>query len=312
MTERAPKDEILLGAVAASPAIVTIWSGFKTWLNERGLPFDYILYSNYDRMVADLIDERIDLAWNTPLAWIRAQAMAEEAGKKLDAVVMRDVDFDLTSVIVVRADGDMTSVSDLRGRVMAVGSHDSVESVIMPCGVCEDAGLVPGEDFELRHCSDVVGSHGGHQEGEVRAAEALLAGGADAAGLATGNYERFIKDGTIPADATRVVVYTPPYDHCNMSVGPSAPKQLVERMFELCLEMNNNDPGLREAMELELVKQWKPARLTHYGTLQRAVEQFDAVTEKQKVGGDGVTADLREPISPHGDKATELQQPERN
>jgi ABC-type phosphate/phosphonate transport system substrate-binding protein len=277
------RDELLCGAVAASPAIVTIWDGFRRWLNKRGLPFDYVLYSNYERMVADLIAGRIDVAWNTPFAWIRAEQMATQAGMELDAAVMRDIDFDLTSAIIVGADSHIASLGDLKGRTIGVGTTDSVESVMMPCGVCEDAGLVPGEDFELRHYSDVVGTHGGDQAGEVRAAQALVSGMVDAAGLATGNYERFVADGTIPAGATRVLAYTPAYDHCNLTVGASAPRELIARMRALFLEMDRSDPELQEAMQLEMVTQWKPARLTHYQTLSRAVQQFDAVQRRRKV-----------------------------
>lgn len=276
-TNAAWKDDLLLGAVAEDPAVVTIWDAFKAWLNRRGLPFDYILYTNYDRMVADLIDGRIDVAWNTPLAWIRAQRMAEKVGKQLDAVAMRDIDRDLTSLIAVSADSDIKSVDDLKGKVFGVGSRDSVESLIMPCGVLQDAGLVPGDDFQLRYYSDVLGLHGGDQAGEVRAAQALVAGEVDAAGLATGNYEQYVEDGTIPAGATRVLAHTPLYDHCNMTVSASAPRELIQRMRELFVEMDSTDPELREAMELQVVKKWQPARLTHYGTLRRAVEQFDAV-----------------------------------
>ena len=42
---------LLLGAVAYDPKVVTIWEGFKTWSIARGLDFDYVLYSNYERQV---------------------------------------------------------------------------------------------------------------------------------------------------------------------------------------------------------------------------------------------------------------------
>jgi hypothetical protein len=54
-------------------------------------------------------------------------------------------------------------------------------------------------------------------------------------------------------------------------------------MRELFLEMDCTNPELQEAMELEKVKQWKPARLTHYETLRRAMQQYDAVQERRRV-----------------------------
>ena len=46
---------LLLGAVAYDPKVVTIWDGFRVWLAEHDFAFDYVLYSNYERQVEDLI-----------------------------------------------------------------------------------------------------------------------------------------------------------------------------------------------------------------------------------------------------------------
>ena len=43
---------LMLGAVAYDPKVVTIWEGFRTWFADRGLDFDFILYSNYEAQVA--------------------------------------------------------------------------------------------------------------------------------------------------------------------------------------------------------------------------------------------------------------------
>ena len=42
---------MLLGAVAYAPKVVAIWEGFKAFFLRRGLDFDFILYSNYERQV---------------------------------------------------------------------------------------------------------------------------------------------------------------------------------------------------------------------------------------------------------------------
>ena len=58
--------ELLMGAVAYDPKVVTIWDGFRAWFAQQGLPFDYLLYSNYERQVEDLLAGRIHAAWNSP------------------------------------------------------------------------------------------------------------------------------------------------------------------------------------------------------------------------------------------------------
>jgi phosphonate transport system substrate-binding protein len=269
------RDTILLGAAAFGPAAVTIWDGFKVWFNKNGLPFEYILYCSYERQISELLLGHIDVGWNDPSAWVRVRRMAEAESKKLECLVMRDIDFDLASVVAVRSDSKYKTLTDLKGATLAVGKPNSVESTMVPVLALKEAGLLAGRDYKLLVCDSSPGYHPWKPEGEVSAAKALLEGKADAAGLAEGNHDAFIKDGTIPAGATRVLAHTPKYDHCNLTYHDSpnsAPRELIERMQELFLKMSYDDPELRPFMELEWVKQWKPARTTHYGSIESAFD----------------------------------------
>jgi ABC-type phosphate/phosphonate transport system substrate-binding protein len=269
------RDTILMGSVAFAPAAVTIWDGFRAWFNKNGLPFEHILYCSYDRQISELLLGHIDAAWNDPLSWVRVRRMAEADGRTLEPLVMRDIDFDLTSVVAVRADSKYKTLADLRGATIAVGSPDSVESTLLPVLALRHAGLFAGRDFKLLVCETSVGYRGGKQQGEVTAAKAMVEGRADAAGLAETNYHLFVKNGTIPPGASRVLSQTPKYDHCNLTYYDSpnaAPRELIERMRELFLKMPYDDPELRPFMDLEWVKQWKPARVTHYKTIEDALD----------------------------------------
>ena len=100
---------LVLGAVAYDPKVVTIWDGFKEYFEKRGLPFDYVLYSNYERQVAAQFAGSIQVAWNSPLAWIQSERRAAAAGRKAAAIAMRDSDCDLTSIILVAAESPIRS-----------------------------------------------------------------------------------------------------------------------------------------------------------------------------------------------------------
>ena len=50
-----------LAAVAYDPKVVTIWDGFRRWLRGQGIEFDYVLYSNHERQVIDLVEGRVDV-----------------------------------------------------------------------------------------------------------------------------------------------------------------------------------------------------------------------------------------------------------
>jgi ABC-type phosphate/phosphonate transport system substrate-binding protein len=167
---------LILGAVAYDPKVVTIWEGFKQHFIERGLPFDFVLYSNYERQVEGQLAGEVHVAWNSPLAWIEAERAARARGRKAVALAMRDTDRDLTSVVVVRADAPIRTLSDLARKTVAVGASDSPQATLIPLLAIAEAGLKPGADFEVLGHDLLVGKHGDHIGGEREAARALIAG----------------------------------------------------------------------------------------------------------------------------------------
>lgn len=264
---------LVMGAVAYDPKVVTIWDGFRRYLTDRGLPFDFVLYSHYERQTEDLVEGRIDAAWNSPLAWIRAARLAAERGVPVAALVMRDTDRDLKSLVVVRADAGIESVLDLAGATVATGTIDSPQANLLPVSLLRRHGLVPGKNLTVRRFDVGVGLHGDHIGGERDAARALMAGAADAACMIDANHLLFAREGILPAGATRIVGETEPYDHCNMTVGPSADPGEVAAFRDLLLAMSYDDAKLRPLLDLEGLKQWCRGRTTGYSALETAVDE---------------------------------------
>ena len=62
--------ELRLGAVAYHPRIVTIWERFRTYFADAGVPTDYILFSNYERLVDAVLDGTVEIGWNTNTAFV--------------------------------------------------------------------------------------------------------------------------------------------------------------------------------------------------------------------------------------------------
>lgn len=263
-------ETLLLGAVAYDPKVVTIWEGFKDYFNRRGLPFDFVLYSNYERQVEAHLAGHVHIAWNSPLAWVRARRCAAAQGRTVQALVMRDSDCDLASVIVVRADSPLQTATALKGKVVAVGATDSPQATLLPLGYLQAQGLEPNADFQVRYHNVLVGKHGDHVGGERAAAQALASRQADAACLLESNYQAFMADGTLPSGSTRVLARTPIFDHCNFTVTGDAPAPLVERFRELLLAMSYDDPEVRPLFDMEGLKAWKAGRTEGYAALETA------------------------------------------
>lgn len=281
-------ETLVMGAVAYAPKVVTIWEGFKAWFRERGLEFDFVLYSNYERQVEAQFDGTLHLAWNSPLAWVRADRMARARGLSVSAVAMRDTDQDLSSVLVVRTRGP-EDLACLTGKLVGFGAVDSPQATLIPLDHLRQAGLVAGRDYTARRFDVLGGKHGDHIGGERDAAQALMKGEIDAAWMIDGNYLAFANEGVLPSGATRILARTGLYDHCNFTVSPGAPADLIGRFTELLLGMSWDDPEVRPLLELEGLRAWRPGRTSGYAQLERAVDDERFYDQK----GDIRVADYR-------------------
>ncbi len=267
-------DAFVLGAVAYDPKVVTIWDGFVRWFAEQGFAFDYVLYTNYERLVEAQFAGAVHAAWNSPLAWIESERLAARLGRSARAVAMRDTDQDLTSVVVVRRDGAVKSLDDLRGKRVGVGAHDSPQATILPLAHLAAQGLDARRDFEVVAHDVLVGKHGDHVGGERDAVRALLAGSVDAACILDGNAAAFVRDGTARDGALRVLTQTAPYDHCNFTVLDGADDARVAEFTALLLAQRYDDAAVRPLMDLEGLKAWRPGRLQGYAALAAACDRF--------------------------------------
>jgi ABC-type phosphate/phosphonate transport system substrate-binding protein len=259
---------VTVGAVVYAPQVVTIWDIIKDFFEANGCPMDYVFYSNYETQVRALLDGDIDVAWNSPLAWIEAQ---EWSNGLCRAIAMRDTDRDRVSHLVVRADGGVSSVADLAGKTVAFGAKDSPQATLIPLGVLRREGLEPGKDFTVRRFDLMVGKHGDHVGGEEEALNALRNGEADACAMLDLNWQRWSTDGTADPATFRVLATTDPFDHCVFTVRRDFEPERESEWLDTLFKMSYDNPDHREMMDLEGLKQWLPGRTSGFTQLAAAV-----------------------------------------
>lgn len=257
-----------VGAVMYDPKVSIIWDIIRDFFESQRCPIDVVFYSTYEMQVTALLEGRIDIAWNSPLAWLDAQ---RQSGNTCRAIAMRDTDRDRVSYFVARRGGPVKTLADLRGRTLATGAIDSPQAMLIPLSRLRRDGVDPDVDLTVRGFDVLVGKHGDHVGGERDAFECVRRGEADACAMLDLNWDAWTKDGTIDADQFAVVAETDRFDHCvftaRQDLAPAAERRWLDALFA----MRYDNPAHREMMDLEGLKAWLPGRTTGFGPLAAAV-----------------------------------------
>ncbi len=260
---------LIVGAVAYTPNVVTIWEGMRDYFAGGPAEMDFVLFSNYGRQVDALQAGMIDLAWNTNLAWVRTVGQTEGACR---ALAMRDTDTVFQTVFVARTGSNFESLESLRGKRLALGSQDSAQAAILPVHYLSQAGL-DADSVELLRINSDVGKHGDTGRSELDALRAVLDERADAAALGINTWEAIGRDELMPG-AFESFWESPTYSHCNFTALPSLTEDRVQPWVEKLLAMDWDNPAHRPILEMEGLKQWVAPQLDGYVSL------FDAVAEQ--------------------------------
>jgi phosphonate transport system substrate-binding protein len=276
MTAQTAKIELKIGAVAYAPKVVTIWEGIREYLRERGLRTEYVLYSSYPALVEALMAGHIDIAWNTPLAYLQAKA---RLGGQCLVLGMRDTDVGFTTVFIARADSPIHSLSDLKGKRFALASRDSSHAAILPVHFLREAGLDPEQDLNLVRFDSDIGKHGDTGTSEQDVVRAVSEGSADAGAIGKPTWDAFLAAGSIDSRTLRIFWTSHGYSHCNFTARASLPTSLAERFTKAIQAMDYNDPKWKQIMNLEGLSRWVPGSTAGYDELEREAQRLDLLSE---------------------------------
>jgi len=262
--------DVRVGAVAYHPRIVTIWEAFLEHFEREDVPTDYILYSNYERLVEAVLAGDVEIGWNTNTAFV---ALEQRLGGEARVLGMRDIDARFATLIVTRRGEAFGDVGDLAGKRLALGSRDSGHAAILPLHYLAEQGLDAASECELARFDTDLGKHGDTGDSELRVIRAVAEGAADAGALGEPTLAAF-RGERVPAVSDLEVAWrSPTYYHCNFSALPSLDEALARRWEGALMAMSYDDERMREAMDLEGVKRWLPGDRAGYGSLAAAMSE---------------------------------------
>ena len=260
---------VRIGAVAYSPDVVTVFDGIKQYLTKNGLAADYVLYSNYDALVGALQRGEVEIAWNTPLAHAQYHA---KCGKS-QTLVMRDVDRNIRSVLVVRKDAKLKSLEDLKGKTLVLGSYDAAEATVLPMYYLKQKGMA-FDKVKLLELDNEFDFKGNCCSSPRYVWKALKEGRGQAGIIPEYMWKNWSK--SPEAKNFRVIWTSPKFSHCVFTADTDFDKNLSARFTKLMLQMSPTDPLTADVMRLEGTRQWLQ------GTHEGFTDLIEAVKQQQK------------------------------
>ena len=262
---------IMLGAVAYDPKVIPIWDIIRDYFNDNGVRLDYILFSNYEAQVEYLLSGKIDVAWNTNVAWVRTYELSNHKAK---ALLMRDTDIDFKSVFIAKASSNIKSIEDLKGKKFGLGSADSAQAAILPLKYLSDE-LKNINDVEIIKFNSDLGKHGDTGRSEFDILEAILNNEIDAGSIGISSWIRMIEEGMFPSGEIESFFVSDGYCHCNFTVLDSLDENIVEKFVSTMLSQDPNEPIIKKMMQMEGLNKWVL-------TTKEELKGYDVLTQAMK------------------------------
>lgn len=225
---------------------------FADYLSEKlGMDVEVTLATDYSTIVEAMASGKVDLGIMPPAAYVQARNLDAAEALLSSQLVAYDEDTEqpledtYTSTfkgeVLVKADSDMESLEDLKGKKIATLSPNSASGYIYPVAEMKDLGIDPLTDCTLTTVNDIPS--------EITA---VLNGQQDACFVFQGaryvfaskfsDYDLFkdlkvlyLTEGDIPNDA--------------IAVQPSMDDELKDKIKEVFLNMADDEEG-KEAMSL--------------------------------------------------------------
>lgn len=268
---------IWVGAVAYDPKVVTIWEGMRRYFHEEAdLPVEIVLFQSYEAQVLALLAQpgealpRIDIAWNTNLAYLQADEWSDHACRP---IAMRDTDLGWMTKIVAATGGPLSTLADLKDRTLALGSRDSGHAAILPVHFLDEQGMHEGTDYRTLRFNSDMGKHGDTGASEVEVVRAVLDGRADAGAIGSPFWNTVRNDRLVPEGSLREIWSSPAYNHCMFTARPDLDPEQENRFAQALSAMSYDNPAHRPILESEGLKRWLPPHVDGYSALRQAAAQ---------------------------------------
>lgn len=248
---------------------------FAEYLSEKlGCEVKVTLATDYSTIVEAMASGQVDIGIMPPAAYVQARDMGAAQAILTSQLTDNDqetglpLEGQLTGTfkgeILVKADSDIKTLSDLKGKKIATLSPNSASGYIYPVAEMKDAGIDPAADCTLTTVNDIPSEMTAVLNGQQDACF-VFEGARNVFASKFTEYDLFkdlrvlyLTEGDIPNDA--------------IAVRPDMDENLKQQVKEVFLNMANDEEGLA-AMTLWSHKGYGEATESAYDTIRGYTEK---------------------------------------
>ncbi|MEI3186831.1 MAG: phosphate/phosphite/phosphonate ABC transporter substrate-binding protein [Lachnospiraceae bacterium] len=248
---------------------------FADYLTEKlGCKVNVTLATDYSTIVEAMSSGKVDLGIMPPAAYVQARDMG--AAKAIltsqlgeyDQETGLPVEGKMTGTfkgeVLVKADSDIQTLEDLKGKKIATLSPNSASGYIYPVAEMKEAGIDPATDCTLTTVNDIPSEMTAVLNGQQDAcfvfegARVVFSSKFEGYDLMNDLRVLYLTEGDIPNDA--------------IAVRPDMDDEMKEKIKETFLNMPNDEQGA-EAMSLWGHKGYEEATEEAYDTIKAYTEK---------------------------------------
>ncbi len=248
---------------------------FADYLTEKlGCKVNVTLATDYSTIVEAMSSGKVDLGIMPPAAYVQARDMG--AAKAIltsqlgeyDQETGLPVEGEMTGTfkgeVLVKADSDIQTLEDLKGKKIATLSPNSASGYIYPVAEMKEAGIDPATDCTLTTVNDIPSEMTAVLNGQQDAcfvfegARVVFSSKFEGYDLMNDLRVLYLTEGDIPNDA--------------IAVRPAMDDEMKEKIKETFLNMPNDEQGA-EAMSLWGHKGYEEATEEAYDTIKAYTEK---------------------------------------
>jgi ABC-type phosphate/phosphonate transport system substrate-binding protein len=184
---------------------------------------------------------------------------------------MRDVDVHFSTQFITRRDSSITTLADLKGKRLALGSRGSAQAGLLPYYFLRQHGLDPQRD--LAACTFAEDREPSPLSDERAVIDLVFKGEYDAGAVSRRTLEMLAEQGQPILETIRVLWSSPGYSHCCFTAHRELEAGLAQKITEAFSSMQYQDPLGKEVLDAEGCKAFVPGITTGWEALESALKE---------------------------------------